>query len=278
MKTKTKISLHSDLHYEFNREDVFQFGFPGRDADVLILAGDCTVANTLLADQFFLKLRKTFDGPILYVLGNHEFYGSRSQLFPSQFEAGDFDRVINFYMELGKTHEISILHNEAVELNGVVFAGTTLWSGLENNSGLYCGDVQIARSLRDFSCVPEMTPDFMRDRYKEATEFLCKTAGENKGQTLFFITHFAPSLENRNTRFSLNGLTDYFATGAGRIAELYPTLNYWAYGHTHGTDEVPLSENCVTITNQLGYPNEPSGLTYRPEHLIEIEQWKNRDG
>lgn len=265
-----KVSIHSDLHFEFNGDTVFQRGFPNKESDVLILAGDCTTAHPFHSNVFFTRLRDSFSGPILYVLGNHEFYQSKSSMYPTLTQPGDFERIIHFYKSLGKHHGISVLHNEAVEIGGVVFAGTTLWSGLENNSGLYCGDRQVVRSLSDFSRIPEMTPDFMRKQYKESTEFLCKTAGENKGQTLFFITHFAPSLENRNTRFNINGLTDYFATGAGKIAELYPSIDYWAYGHTHGTDEYPLSDNCVTITNQLGYPNEPSGLTYQSQHLIEI--------
>ena len=60
-----KLNILSDLHLGFGAMD-----WPVNDADVVVLAGD--VARPREAVAWALK----FDKPVLYVPGNHEFYGS----------------------------------------------------------------------------------------------------------------------------------------------------------------------------------------------------------
>lgn len=66
-----RIQLASDLHLE-----LFEVSFPGErliapapDADLLVLAGD--VANGIRAIELFAD----WPVPVLYVAGNHEYYG-----------------------------------------------------------------------------------------------------------------------------------------------------------------------------------------------------------
>ena len=60
-----KLHILSDLHLGFAPLDL-----PANDADVVILAGDIARSREAAAwAQRFVK-------PVLYVLGNHEFYGS----------------------------------------------------------------------------------------------------------------------------------------------------------------------------------------------------------
>lgn len=63
-----KIHVLSDLHLEF---DIFKP--ESTDADVVVLAGDIDVRSKGIA-----WARETFpDQEIIYVAGNHEFYGSQ---------------------------------------------------------------------------------------------------------------------------------------------------------------------------------------------------------
>ena len=60
-----KLNILSDLHLGFGA-----FDRPVNDADVVILAGD--ISRPREAAAWAMRFRK----PVLYVLGNHEFYGS----------------------------------------------------------------------------------------------------------------------------------------------------------------------------------------------------------
>ena len=60
-----KLNILSDLHLGLGA-----MGHPDNDADVVVLAGD--IARPREAAAWALQFSK----PVLYVLGNHEFYGS----------------------------------------------------------------------------------------------------------------------------------------------------------------------------------------------------------
>lgn len=62
-----KLRILSDIHLEHNTPDAV----PGCDADVVILAGD--IANGRDGIDWAAR---TFDVPVLYVPGNHEYYES----------------------------------------------------------------------------------------------------------------------------------------------------------------------------------------------------------
>lgn len=63
-----KLHILSDLHLEFSAFDP-----PATDADVIVLADDIDKGN-----KGVYWARETFpDKPILYVPGNHEFYGTQ---------------------------------------------------------------------------------------------------------------------------------------------------------------------------------------------------------
>jgi predicted phosphodiesterase len=102
-----KLRVLSDIHLEFA-----PFSPPAIDADAIVLAGDIGEGLTGLdwAREQFPKQE------ILYVAGNHEFYGAR---LPDAL--GDLTRRAQ---SLG----IHFLENRAIEIGGVRFLGATLWT------------------------------------------------------------------------------------------------------------------------------------------------------
>ena len=60
-----KIQIYSDLHLEFARFDPAP-----SDADVVILAGDIDIKSRGVS-----WANDTFQCPVIYVCGNHEYYG-----------------------------------------------------------------------------------------------------------------------------------------------------------------------------------------------------------
>ncbi|GAB1537707.1 hypothetical protein NUACC21_03600 [Scytonema sp. NUACC21] len=62
-----KIQILSDLHLEFQ-----PFHIPHTDADVFVLAGDINLGKKGVA----WAVENIPSKPVIYVLGNHEYYGA----------------------------------------------------------------------------------------------------------------------------------------------------------------------------------------------------------
>jgi predicted phosphodiesterase len=119
------IQLLSDLHLESHP------GFmpePAPGADVLVLAGDIGSyqAGSALAAQgdadFGLQRfspRHGWPTPVLFVPGNHEYDGL------------DFDQAHARLRETCERLGITWLEREVVQLGGVRFVGTTLWTDFD---------------------------------------------------------------------------------------------------------------------------------------------------
>src|SRR5687767_8581751 len=100
-----KLNILSDLHLGQGALD-----HPRTDADVVILAGDIARADEAIA--WAAGLRK----PVLYVAGNHEFYG------------GSIEGTVPRLRQLCHGTPIHVLDDDAVVLDGVRFLGSTLWT------------------------------------------------------------------------------------------------------------------------------------------------------
>lgn len=103
----------SDLHLEFDRFDVVHNGRRVDDgADVVILAGD--IASGINGIGW---ARTAFpDKEIVYVSGNHEFYG------------GTYERLIEDLRGEAEEKGVHFLERDRVEISGFTFLGATLWT------------------------------------------------------------------------------------------------------------------------------------------------------
>src|SRR5688572_9015813 len=112
-----KLQVLSDLHFEFFNDLSLVEGFVnsiGNDFDVLILAGDiCTHENLpFCLKTFCLRFP---DKPILFVCGNHEFWGT------------SIDKLYSNLQHLKTYPNLHIMREDIVEIQGRRFLGTTLW-------------------------------------------------------------------------------------------------------------------------------------------------------
>ena len=102
-----RLHILADLHLEFGPVVV-----PTTEADVVVLAGDIHLGSKGLewAKSHF------GDKPMIYVLGNHEFYRHALPELTERLED-----------ETRGSH-IQLLENKAVEFGGFTFLGCTLWT------------------------------------------------------------------------------------------------------------------------------------------------------
>src|SRR5437660_11939945 len=102
-----RLHVLSDLHLEFALAKI-----PSTDADVVVLAGDVHIGREgrrWIRSQFSEK-------PVLYVLGNHEFYRQR------------LPELTETLKRETDGSNIHLLENTAVEIDGVRFLGCTFWT------------------------------------------------------------------------------------------------------------------------------------------------------
>ena len=100
-----KLQILSDIHNEFSVLPI-----PHTNADVVILAGDIDIKNRAI------EWAKQFEKPVLYVLGNHEFYGEQ------------FQKIREATRELTQGTNVHFLDDEEVVINGIRFLGGILWT------------------------------------------------------------------------------------------------------------------------------------------------------
>src|SRR5439155_17802720 len=152
------------------------------DADVVILAGDIARPKEGIA------WASGFAKPVLYVPGNHEFYG---------------DSIAGTVAELKRRcagTRIQVLDNDEAFIESVRFLGTTLWTdfmlfGEGENRAAAMREAQ--RLMRDFSRVrigeAPFTPEASAVLFAQHAAWLeRKLAERHAGQTVV-ITHHAPS-------------------------------------------------------------------------------------
>ena len=68
-----KLWILSDLHIDVNRRFPFELPTPHPDHDVVVVAGD--ICQGLAEGVRFIVSQKLNAKPVIYVGGNHEFYG-----------------------------------------------------------------------------------------------------------------------------------------------------------------------------------------------------------
>ncbi|MFC5520272.1 metallophosphoesterase [Polaromonas jejuensis] len=236
-----KLNILSDLHLSCGVLEI-----PRNDADVVILAGD--IAHPPEAVSWALGFGK----PVLYVPGNHEFYGSR---------------MVDTLAELGRLcagTRIHVLDCGQIMLGGVRFLGATLWTDfrLMGEGEPRTLAMQAAQHfMRDFSKihvdeVPDrlFTPDDAAALCHGQARWLASRLAEPYAGPTVVITHHAPSRRSIHPRFAGSPLNACFVSDLdslidGRRARL------WVHGHTHDSFDYPLNGTRV-VCNPRGYAKD----------------------
>ena len=243
-----KIAYASDLHLEFN-PSITLTGLSG--ADGLVLAGDVDTMPEYYT-EFLRKLRLAYAGPVIFVLGNHEYYHG---VFPDDRQA-------------------FLLENEAMILDGVRFLGATLWTDFA--SGKQMRSCQ--RMMSDFEVIHDghsgsITPEAILKVHQDSIAWLdgqfthhpLPGCNPHDGPTVV-ITHHAPSVQCLLSHlprmlYAPPAPRDHLdAAYANRWERLLgPAVALWVYGHTHAAFDQVIRGTRV-VSNPRGYDEESTGF------------------
>jgi Icc-related predicted phosphoesterase len=238
-----RIQLASDLHLEHLRRN-----FPGErviagahGVDVLVLAGD--IANGLEAVDFFGR----WPVPVLYLAGNHEFYGHE---MPNLRQA---------LREACAGTSIQFLDNDVVDFGGVRFLGATLWTDYRlalnrtqrqqmEYAGTRLNDHFLIRTTDPLRFTPE---DALREHERSRTWLERELARPYKGKTVV-VTHHGPHPLSVHPRYVGDLLNAAFVSNLDHLLE---KADLWLHGHVHDSFDYRVGR-CRVVANPLGYARD----------------------
>lgn len=224
-----KVQYMSDLHLEFG--DML---IPRTLGDVLILAGDIGVGKS--AVDWIKEAATTFKN-VIYVLGNHEFHGFNM-----------LDLIQELKDEFADIDNIHLLNNECINIDGVKFAGTTLWANATTYAHWMLNDSRVIK----YGAFP-FDHENLINLHNRNVKFL----GDNSDADVF-ITHHCPTFLCINSdRYGDDLANSAYAT------EILPSfkdtnVKHWVCGHTHNAQDI-LKDNIEVHQNCRGYYNKYSG-------------------
>lgn len=248
-----KIQIISDLHQEFGSTEL-SFDH----ADVVVLAGDVNLGTKGIE---WIK-NKIPNKPVLYVLGNHEYY------------KGSYPKTLHKIKEAAKDSNIFVLENDFVDIDGIRFHGATLWTdfsifGNPLEYGMLCqpkmNDYKMIR--RDPSYSKMRTIDTFK--IHQFSKIWLKESLENSADLKnIVITHHAPSIQSVPEHYKKDPLTAAYASNLEDVIREYQPL-YWIHGHIHTPCRYRIDDTEI-ICNPHGYIDEKYN-GYEKELIVELK-------
>jgi Icc-related predicted phosphoesterase len=261
------INLVSDLHLDISGAQELPGG------DVLILAGDICEAKELgkefhstkplpyvrgklpCYDFFEFELAKY--KKVFYVLGNHEHYRGR------------YDKTRDFLKSMMPPN-VTILENEVVEYEGVMFMGATLWTNFNNGDSITL--YHMKHMMNDFKVIQnhyletnlyhKLTPEYVYKQHIKTMQYFRLMLSMHRDKPFVVITHHAPSFASVHERFRGD-----FTMNGGYASDLSEdildneNIKVWVHGHMHDPVDYKIGETRI-IANPRGY------LPYEGDNFI----------
>jgi predicted phosphodiesterase len=256
-----KIKIFSDIHLEhYVGCQVFPHLGKG---DILILAGDIFCAKHFktnghlhgVYDTFLEDCSKNYD-KVLYVKGNHEFYGYNYE--------GTHRKILDNLPD-----NFHLLENDTVKIGDWNFIGFTLWTNFRNANPLEMMEAE--QCMNDYKVIRigsnyrKMRAQDTLNFHLESRDYLLKQL-EILKDNVFVISHHAPSLQSVHEKFKTMANGAYCSNLDHLILD-NPQIKYWVHGHTHTPFDYMIGE-CRVICNPGGYPGQDTG--YNPNLYLKL--------
>jgi len=241
-----KVKIVSDQHLEFRASNgsyrkYFNAIHPtvGEMADVCVVAGDFDVIGPR-SQAFFQELCNR-EQQVLYVPGNHEYYGCTSM------ESVD-DTLREF--EQGLTNLVVLRTGATFEFAGTRFLGDTMWVPKTPDLIMSAGLINDARLI----------PRLLGQIEERHHNFIGWLSGELRPEDIV-VTHHLPSERSTPTAYRDSAAQPWFvAAGVEALYDRGPRA--WIHGHTHERCDYVLNQTQV-VCNPVGYPDEAGKLPGR---------------
>jgi len=248
-----KIKILSDLHLEhYSACQVFPNIGRG---DVLILAGDILTAKALKTNGYLHLVYERFLNDcawnykhVLYVMGNHEFYGYN---YEGTLKTIKENLPANFHL----------LENDTFQIQNWNFIGMTLWTDFRNENPLEMMEAQ--QNINDYKMIRigsnyrKMNANDTLAFHKKSKEYLLNQL-QTLNENVFVISHHAPSYQSVAPQFKTEANGAY-VSNLDNLILYHPQIKYWIHGHTHTPFDYLIGD-CRVICNPGGYSGQDTGF------------------
>jgi predicted phosphodiesterase len=251
-----KIRVLSDLHLEFH-----DWNPPDAEADVIVLAGDIH-SGTRGVEWARRQFPVT---PVLYVPGNHEFYGR------------DLQQTLSELQQAGRRFGVDVLHGRGVVISGIRFLGATLWTDFALH-GTDAPSIERAMNdakygMSDFSVIRHgadglFRPQHARAMHLEQADWIRQRLAEEFSGPTILVTHHLPHRRSIHRKYLGSALNPSFASDLSAL--MGPPVALWIHGHTHDSCDYTEAGTRV-ICNPRGYVPFEINARFDPILTIEIE-------
>lgn len=274
-----KIDLISDIHIEFGDLPIENTN----GADVLVMAGDICVAKDLhdhpegepiigksaksaqVYRDFFRRVCGQYKN-VIYVMGNHEHYH------------GEIDQSYKILRDEFRRMELPIhlLEDDVVNIDGVTFIGSTLWTDFNRSNPISMYECQ--QMMNDYRIIRVAKDEYRKLRpvdtltlHNWSKNFILNTLDQVKGPVVI-VGHHAPSQWSVKPHYE----KDFHINGAYRsdldeIMMNNKNIKVWIHGHTHSDFDYMIGETRV-ICHPRGYLNyERDSHEKEPYYPMTIE-------
>lgn len=247
-----KIRILSDLHIEFH-----PFLIPPLPDDAhttLVLAGDVGVIHRKDELLGFLQQAAEQFRAVVYVMGNHEYY------------AGVWPDARHVLLADGLPGNVYVLEQSWVDIDGVRFAGTTLWSDFENGS---TAAMQAAHVMNDFHYIRvqadgheaprALLPEDILADHRQSLQWLDHTLArlQAEDKPVVVVTHHGISERSIHEDFADSAVNGAFLSACDWLfARHVPALAI--HGHVHNSFDYHLpdasgEQGTRVLVNPRGY-------------------------
>jgi len=253
-----KVRLMSDLHLDFRYMHYRWLG-----EDVLVLAGDIgegISGVTWLEEELQSTIKENRPKHVIYVAGNHEFYG------------GDIQEVLANLKSACGSAGFYFLENSNLAVDGVNFVGATLWTDYNLYQNEYRAKLVAQSMMNDFRQITfegrKLSPDDIQQIHQGSVASIIKNCSEGtrRGLRNVVITHHLPTEKATSSKYWGSSLNPAFASDLEWIIQDQDIV-YWLCGHSHTRKTEKVYDTTVEV-NPRGYPGE---LTYFvPDLILEV--------
>ncbi len=215
------------------------------DADMVIFAGDVNL-GTKGIDWIKSTIRHV---PVIYVLGNHEYY------------KGSFPKTLNSIKAQSIDTNVHVLENKSVEVGDITFHGATLWTdfallGDSRTNGSICQE-----RMNDYKMI-RRDPSYSKLRtidtyviHQSSLKWLHASLESSTTEKNIVVTHHAPSIKSIPEKLKGNVLSSAYASDLEQTILKYQP-RYWIHGHIHEPIKYKIGGTTV-LCNPHGYIDEP---------------------
>lgn len=259
------IQVLSDLHNELYRKKGLPI--PGLNVlsstDLIVLAGDIDVGLNGL--DWAIKESERVQRPIVYVPGNHEFYGHAY-----------FDTLKKMQI-VSEGTGVTVLSDDDTVINGVQIIGTTLWTGFSHikKDALKAAMAAVEKKQQDYRQITfdskgryqALTAKDSRELHWQSLDYLENILEQPFDGRRIVVSHHAPSLTSLSALYQQPGTAAAYASDLDDFIGSYE-IDLWCHGHIHSKQDYQIG-NTRIYANPRGYLNE---LAHYRDEIIRLER------